>query len=169
MKILTADQMRDVDRLSTEESGIPSLTLMENAGFHLYLELRDRFEDLADLSIAIICGKGNNGGDGMVLARQLLQRDIYPDVILLASHDQISGDAAVNLAILANSDLPVFEVSTEEAWEEVSKTLEIYDIVVDGVSLVKNYRDQFARIIKSSSYAELVVKLRDRSEQISNP
>ncbi|MEJ2077877.1 MAG: NAD(P)H-hydrate dehydratase [Acidobacteriota bacterium] len=150
MKILTADQMREVDRLSTEETGIPSLTLMENAGFHLYLALRDRFEDLADLNIAVICGKGNNGGDGMVLARQLVQREIYPDIILLAKHEQISGDAAVNLDILAHSGVPVFEMSTEEAWEEFSRTLEVYDIVVDailGTGITQPLHGFFARVV----------------------
>lgn len=150
MKILTADQMREVDRLSTDEAGIPSLTLMENAGVNLYLELRDRFEDLADLNIAIICGKGNNGGDGMVLARQLIQREIYPDIILLADHEQITGDAAVNLNILANSGLPVFEMSTEEAWEEFSRTLEVYDIIVDailGTGITQPLHGFFARVV----------------------
>ncbi len=150
MKILTAEQMREVDRLSTEEAGIPSLTLMENAGFHLYLALRDRFDDLADLDIAIICGKGNNGGDGLVLARQLAQREIYPDVILLAPHEQISGDAAVNLAILSNSGLPVFEISTEENWDEFSTTLDVYDIVVDailGTGITQPLHGFFARVV----------------------
>ena len=150
MKILTADQMREVDRLSTEQAGIPSLTLMENAGFHLYLALRDRFDDLENLNIAILCGKGNNGGDGMVLARQLMQREIYPDVLLLAQHEQISGDAAVNLGILAQSGLPVFEISDEDAWEEFSKTLEVYDIVVDailGTGISKPLHGFFSRVV----------------------
>ncbi len=150
MKILTADQMREVDRLSTEKAGVPSLTLMENAGFHLYLALRDRFEDLAELNIAVICGKGNNGGDGMVLSRQLLQRAIYPDVILLASREEVRGDAAVNLTILENSGLPVFEVPAEEVWEEFSKTLEVYDIVVDailGTGLTKPLEGFYARVV----------------------
>ena len=80
MKILTAQQMNKVDRLTTEEFGLPSLLLMENAGLNLYWYLHECFEDLSSQKIAILCGKGNNGGDGFALARQLLQRDIQPHV-----------------------------------------------------------------------------------------
>ena len=66
-EILTASQMREVDRLSTERYGIPSLLLMENAGSGVVRALESRFPDLAKLRIAICCGKGNNGGDGFVV------------------------------------------------------------------------------------------------------
>ena len=65
MKILTPEQLREVDRLSTEKYGIPSLILMENAGMRVVEVLEDRFENLEELTIAILCGKGNNGGDGI--------------------------------------------------------------------------------------------------------
>ena len=100
MRILTAAQMREVDRLSTTLCGIPSAILMENAGFQLYLELARSCRDLAKRRVAIMCGKGNNGGDGMVLARQLRMRGVKPDVYLLARCSEISGDAGLNLGIL---------------------------------------------------------------------
>jgi ADP-dependent NAD(P)H-hydrate dehydratase / NAD(P)H-hydrate epimerase len=70
MKILTPEQMREVDRLSTT----PTLILMENAGMRVVEVLEDRFENLDELAIAVLCGKGNNGGDGLVVARQLIQK-----------------------------------------------------------------------------------------------
>src|SRR4249920_2717634 len=82
MKILTPEQLREVDRLSTEQYGIPSLILMENAGMRVTEVLEDRFENLDELTIAVLCGKGNNGGDGMVIARQLVQKGCVPFVFL---------------------------------------------------------------------------------------
>ncbi len=71
MKALTAAQMREADRLTTERYGIPGSELMENAGMAIAEFLRDKFPNLAGRKILILCGKGNNGGDGMVVARLL--------------------------------------------------------------------------------------------------
>ncbi|PYS37109.1 MAG: bifunctional ADP-dependent NAD(P)H-hydrate dehydratase/NAD(P)H-hydrate epimerase, partial [Acidobacteria bacterium] len=100
MKILTPEQIREVDRLTTEKYGIPSLILMENAGMRVAEVLEDRFENLEDLTIAILCGKGNNGGDGFVVARQLIQKGCFPFVFLFAAEDELKGDAKINLNIL---------------------------------------------------------------------
>src|SRR5262249_23569310 len=96
MKILTPEQMREVDKLSST----PTLILMENAGMRVVEVLEDRFENLAELTVAILCGKGNNGGDGMVVARQLIQKGCYPFVFLFAAEDEIQGDAKANLDML---------------------------------------------------------------------
>lgn len=133
MKILTAEQMNQVDRKTTEICGIPSLILMENAGFHLFNALNDWFEDLSNLSIAIICGKGNNGGDGMVLARQMIQRGIRPYIILLGKVTSVKGDAATNLDILIRSGQSIIEVTDEEAWQIVALNLANFDVIVDAI------------------------------------
>ncbi len=133
MKILTAEQMREIDRLSTEQYGVPSLLLMENAGLNLYLELARRFQSLARQHIVIVCGKGNNGGDGMVLARHLLLRGIAPDIVLLADASQVSGDARTQLEILQISKCPIREITTAESWKPVAESLPQYDIVVDAL------------------------------------
>ena len=70
MKVLTAAQMREVDR-RTIEPGIPGIVLMENAGHRVVEFLAERFAPLAEQRIVVLCGKGNNGGDGLVIARQL--------------------------------------------------------------------------------------------------
>ncbi len=73
MKVLTAPQMREVDRL-TIAAGIPGLILMENAGARFVDVLLEIFAPLAQHRIVVVCGKGNNGGDGFVIARQLFTR-----------------------------------------------------------------------------------------------
>ena len=106
MKILTASQMREVDRLSTERYGIPSLVLMENAGSGVVRALESHFPDLAKLRVAICCGKGNNGGDGFVVARHLILKGMQPLVLLFAAPEEVRGDAAANLAILQKMGVP---------------------------------------------------------------
>jgi len=101
MKVLSAAEMREVDR-RTEELGVPGLVLMENAGHRVVEFLSERFAPLSAQRIVIICGKGNNGGDGMVIARQLHTR-FRPgslDVVLLADPSELKGDAAANYRML---------------------------------------------------------------------
>ncbi len=98
MKILTAKEMQRVDR-QTEAAGIPSLVLMENAGHQVVEYLERVAAPLSEQRIVIFCGKGNNGGDGLVVARQLLTR-FRPrsmHVVLAAPAEQLRGDAAENL------------------------------------------------------------------------
>jgi ADP-dependent NAD(P)H-hydrate dehydratase / NAD(P)H-hydrate epimerase len=133
MKILTPEQLREVDRLSTEKYGIPSLILMENAGMRVAEVLEDRFEDLDQLTVAILCGKGNNGGDGFVVARQLIQKGCSPFVFLFASEDEVKGDAETNLNILKALGCPPTVVVTEHDWTEEKLELLDADIVVDAL------------------------------------
>src|SRR5690242_8009974 len=100
LKILTAEQIREIDRLSTAQFGIPGILLMENAGIRVVEALESRVDNLEDLTIGILCGKGNNGGDGFVVARQLIQKGCTPFVYLFADEDEVGGDARTNLEIL---------------------------------------------------------------------
>src|SRR5260370_16578215 len=99
--------MREVDRL-TIEHGIPGLILMENAGARVVEFLAARFAPLSSQRIAVICGKGNNGGDGLVVARQLHTR-IRPralHVVLTADPGELRGEAGDNFRLLTPSPLP---------------------------------------------------------------
>ena len=104
MKVLTAAEMREVDR-RTSELGIPGIVLMENAGHRVVEFLEKHFAPLAAHRIVVLCGKGNNGGDGMVIARQLHTR-FHPralHVVLMAAPDELRGDAAANYKMLSVS------------------------------------------------------------------
>ena len=133
MRILTPQQMRAVDRRTTEKYGIPSLILMENAGMRVTEVLEDRFEDLPQLTIAILCGKGNNGGDGFVIARQLIQKGCFPFVFLLASEDEVNGDAKINLNILKAIGYPPTVVLNELDWNEEKLEVLDADILIDAI------------------------------------
>ncbi|ABF42283.1 protein of unknown function UPF0031 [Candidatus Koribacter versatilis Ellin345] len=92
MKIVTAQEMRDIDRITTERYGVPSLTLMENAGRAAAEMVVENYPEAR--SIAVVCGKGNNGGDGFVAARHLHKMDRGVEVLLLADPEGLRGDAA---------------------------------------------------------------------------
>src|SRR5436305_10068137 len=116
MKVLTAAEMRDVDR-RTIERAIPGLILMENAGSRVVDFLAERFAPLTGHRIAVLCGKGNNGGDGMVIARQLHTR-FRPQtlhVVLLAAPEDLKGDAAANFRMLEACGCPVAREIPPEA------------------------------------------------------
>lgn len=108
MKVLTAAQMREVDR-RTIARGVPSLVLMENAGRRVVEFLEQTYSPLGDQRIVVFCGKGNNGGDGMVVARQLFDR-YRPQsfrVLLVAAPEELKGDAAENYRRLVESGCPI--------------------------------------------------------------
>ena len=129
MKIVSAAEMRDIDRATSERFGVPSLTLMENAGSAIA-----RFI-LCDYSqaqrIAIICGKGNNGGDGFVVARKLAQAGRAVRVLLLCAPEELRGDAAAMFQQLTVH--PV--IASELARLEAAGASEIFDadLLVDAV------------------------------------
>ena len=88
MKVVTASQMHELDRRATEDFDIPSLLLMENAGLQAVLEMERSFPRLRPSRVAIVCGRGNNGGDGFVVARHLFDRGTAVEVFLLARSEE---------------------------------------------------------------------------------
>jgi ADP-dependent NAD(P)H-hydrate dehydratase / NAD(P)H-hydrate epimerase len=132
MKILTAAQMQRIDRLTSERYGVPSLTLMENAGGSVVEFMERHFAPLAGHKIAVVCGKGNNGGDGMVVARLLRERGCQPRVILLGLPGALKGDAAVNYQrLVASGALETAE--NQESWDRVRPSLAGTTLIVDAI------------------------------------
>jgi NAD(P)H-hydrate epimerase len=126
VKVLTAEQMREVDR-KTAELGIPNIVLMENAGHRVVEFLEREYAPLAKQRIIVVCGKGNNGGDGLVVARQLHTRvkPAWLRVVLGANPAELKGDALANYKMLAAVGCPVFPEVTEE--------MRIATLVIDAV------------------------------------
>lgn len=133
MRILTADQMREADRRTIEDIGIPSLVLMENAGRQVVATIETFFPDLGERRVAIVSGKGNNGGDGFVVARTLHQRGIEISVFVVGRLAQITGDARVNLEILGRLGITVVEIADQGQWDlHVSEIVE-HELIVDAL------------------------------------
>ena len=133
MRILTAEQMREADRRTIQDIGIPSLVLMENAGRQAVAAMESIFQDLADRRVAVLSGKGNNGGDGFVVARTLHQRGIEVSVFLVGRVADIKGDARVNLEILGRLGITVVEIADESAWELHFSEISQHTLIVDAL------------------------------------
>jgi len=111
---LTRRQSRAVDELAIERYGIPGMVLMENAGRGVVEVLASEGAGLGDepaRCVVILCGKGNNAGDGFVVARHLAIRGMRAKVLLLASPSELRGDARQNYAILTHCDVPIVDLS----------------------------------------------------------
>lgn len=107
MRILAAEQMREADRRTIADVGLPGVVLMENAGRAVVCEIVRRYQHLAPGPVLVLCGKGSNGGDGLVVARTLLQRGWQVTTVLLAAEALIDGDARTYLDILQRLAAPI--------------------------------------------------------------
>lgn len=133
MRVLTAEQMREADRQTIHGLGIPSMVLMENAGRQVVAAMEASFEDLSSLHVVVLAGRGNNGGDGFVVARTLRQRGVEVSVFVVGQLAELRGDARANLEILGRLGLSTVEIATEQDWELHSSEVLAGDIVVDAL------------------------------------
>jgi ADP-dependent NAD(P)H-hydrate dehydratase / NAD(P)H-hydrate epimerase len=151
MKILTAEEMREVDRLTSEREGIPSATLMENAGTNVAKFIEARFPAFRRRRIAVLCGKGNNGGDGFVVARHLHDSGARPDVYLFAAPEQMRGDAAENCRHWQAVGAPLHLVLNIADWQKKKTEATSAEIIVDallGTGVAGPVRDLPAQVIE---------------------
>ena len=112
MKILTAPQMRNIDRRATDRFGVPSIVLMENAATAVVDTLFAHYPDVE--RAAIFCGPGANGGDGFAVARHLENRGVVPMIFLIGDRKRIQGDALTNLSICERLGLPIYDADSIE-------------------------------------------------------
>jgi len=151
-KTLTREEMRELDRKAIEEYKIPGIILMENAGRNVAEEILKMLDDPQQAKVAILCGKGNNGGDGFVVARHLHNHSISVDVFLIARVSDIlkDGDAGTNLQILLNMKIPVKEIFDIPGVNSILKELHNYNILADalfGTGLSGDVREPFKTLI----------------------
>ena len=145
-KVLTAEQMREVDRLTTERYGIPSIILMENAAHATARVITEKLGgSVAGRSILILCGKGNNGGDGAALARILSMQGAYVDVLLFGKIRETKGDARINFGVLCQENFEfddvymsnfgeLREIGSKEEWVKFyTQSGQECDVVVDAL------------------------------------
>jgi ADP-dependent NAD(P)H-hydrate dehydratase / NAD(P)H-hydrate epimerase len=160
MKILTAAQMAEVDRLTTERYLMPSILLMENAGRSFVEELAKACPGLNSKRILIFCGRGNNGGDGFVAARYLALRGAKPQILMFSDPEKLKGDALTNYQIAHAMDLPIQALSAPASAKSHLKKIPAPDVIVDalfGTGLSKPIGPDFRPVVdwinKASSSA----------------
>ncbi|HKW89989.1 MAG TPA: NAD(P)H-hydrate dehydratase [Candidatus Acidoferrales bacterium] len=133
MKILTTAEMREADRLTSEKHGISGSALMENAGASVAQFLASNFAPIDRRRIVVLCGKGNNGGDGFVASRKLAQLGPPPEVFLFADPSELHGEAAENYRRLLSIPRNPKIIRDAAAWSEVRASLASAGIVVDAL------------------------------------
>src|SRR5437016_8074051 len=129
MKIVTATEMREIDRITSERFGVPSLTLMENAGTAVAEFVLAEYP--AAQKISVVCGKGNNGGDGFVAARKLHEAGREVGVLLLADSAELRGDAAAMFKKLPMSS--ILARSSEELKSDKARAVFESDLLIDAI------------------------------------
>jgi len=150
MEILTAERMRRVDARAIGEHRIPGLVLMESAGRGVAEALAEEIPDLVSRRVVVFCGKGNNGGDGLVAARHLRRLGVSVRVLLFARGANLVGDAAASLARAREEGLAVEDIGDEGAWSRDPLDLDRDTIVVDallGTGVTGGARGLIARAI----------------------
>ena len=131
-KVATAKEMKQIDTLATNSYGIEGLKLMENAGTGIVKALQRRFYDFSSKQVLIFCGKGNNGGDGLVVARLLFNMKIPVTIFLLERRVNLKGDAAINAELAFNLGIDIIELG-EANLHFLEHHLENCDIVIDAL------------------------------------
>lgn len=136
MKALTAEEMREVDRLTTERFGVPSRQLMEAAGESVAVAARRACvrANRAGRAICVLCGKGNNGGDGFVAARHLLERGVsHVKVLLFANPSELRGDVAENFRRWSDQGGNTAVIADEAAWKAVWPEVASAGVLIDAL------------------------------------
>jgi len=156
MKICTPSQMQEIDRKAIQEMGIPGLTLMENAGRGVYEMIVRYFGEVEGKSAIVFCGKGNNGGDGFVIARYLKQNGAEVQTILLGNKSEVKGDAAINLAQAEKLGIPIQQLSNPELIKIPEDTWLIVDAIF-GTGFSGEIKEPIAAVIKKINAAGKIV------------
>ena len=160
-RALGRDEIREIDRKAIEEYEIPGIILMENAGRNAAEEVLKMLPGADKARVVIFCGKGNNGGDGFVIARHLYNKGVDVSVYLTTEVARVlsDGDASTNLKILLNMNLEIKELQGEHIGE-VGKALHDYNIIVDaifGTGLRGEVREPARTLITKINEADIPV------------
>jgi NAD(P)H-hydrate epimerase len=152
--VMTADEVRAFDAWAINTLGIPGVVLMENAGRSCAELVQEKLKDVARPKVCIFCGTGNNGGDGYVIARHLINSGFDVTVAVCGDLDKIKGDAKINLDILERMGRPIERLDPADAnlAERVQSLAAGADMVVDGLfgtGLKGQLNDEYRRLIES--------------------
>ena len=133
MQVATASEMRHIDQRTIELYHVPGIVLMENAGLQLLRFMQTRMSVLERCHVTIVTGRGNNGGDGFILARHLWHLGVKTRIVLLAAGGRLRGDARRAYEMARAYGVPMVNCTTLQAWRRVSSTLRDTDVVVDAL------------------------------------
>jgi ADP-dependent NAD(P)H-hydrate dehydratase / NAD(P)H-hydrate epimerase len=161
MYLVTAAEMRSFDASAIHDYGIPGVVLMENAGRTTFQMLKKHLGgDVRDLRVAVVAGPGNNGGDGFVIARYLIDHGADVGTFLLCPREKIQGDALINLQVLERITQNVFRISDSESQDRAICQWQECDVIVDailGTGLSSEVRSPYKEAIEGINTASAVI------------
>lgn len=147
---VTVEQIQKMDDIAINEYGVPSIALMENAGRTMSNEVRRMLKDRKTKNAIVVCGVGNNAGDGFVMARHLANANFGVHIFQVGKSADLKKDAAINYKIIKNMGIEVKEI--ESFNEEDATHLGQCDVVVDaifGVGLSRTIEEPYKSIIET--------------------
>jgi NAD(P)H-hydrate epimerase len=151
---MTKEQVRAVDSWAINTLGIPGVVLMENAGRSCAELIKEKLQAITEPKVCIFCGTGNNGGDGYVIARHLLNSGFEVIVVICGDRMKVKGDAKINLDILEKSGRPIEQLNPKD--DDVSARVKAFatdtDMIVDGLfgtGLSGSLRSDYIQLIES--------------------
>jgi len=168
MKVVSSIQMRKIEQTAIEELGIPSILLMENASIRLAEHCFRLIDEVKNPRVLIAAGAGNNGGDGMALARHLHVKGIETKVIYVGDENSAKGNAAVNLAIIRKFGIPINHCTKEmiqgtDRLHEIEFDIKTCDLAVDamlGTGLDRDVEGSYKYMIETiNRYAKCVISV----------
>ena len=151
---MTRDEVRAVDAWAINSLGIPGVVLMENAGRSCAELIEEKLQDIVEPKVCIFCGTGNNGGDGYVIARHLINRNFKVTVVIFSDRDKIKGDAKINLDILERmgQSIECLNPADGNRADRIGRYTADVDILVDGLfgtGLRGRVSDEYLQVIES--------------------
>ncbi|MCB9476410.1 MAG: NAD(P)H-hydrate dehydratase [Deltaproteobacteria bacterium] len=156
MKLLTAEQMREVDRITIEDVGLPGIVLMENAAAGCVSVIYERHPRAIEAGVCVVCGTGNNGGDGFAIARHLWNTGYDVEIFLIGSASKVKGDAKINHDVCEKIGVPIMEVTGEEEMEILVQELDSAGLIVDalfGTGLTRDVEGTHRQVIEAINEA----------------
>jgi len=158
MKFCTAAEMRRLDEKTIFECGLPGAVLMENAGRGAAVLTREHFGDLAGRNVAIVCGRGNNGGDGYVMARIFHGWGAFVRIFLLSDPERVGGDARINLDVVLKMGLEIIEIREESHLDRFDLTgVELAVDAILGTGLNSEVRGLYRGVIERLNQAGMPI------------
>jgi len=136
MDYITPEKMREIDRRTQEEFDIPATILMENAGRAVFQTAMEMLNEKQEKKVTVVCGRGNNGGDGFVAARHLMNNEIDVSIFLVANAKELKREAEANYhraEKVAKTMGKVIEVLKEENLSSFKVELEDTSLIIDGI------------------------------------
>jgi NAD(P)H-hydrate epimerase len=160
MRVLNASQMREVDCRTIDVAGVSSTQLMEDAGRQVVEAMLQQWPTLLPSHVSVVGGKGNNGGDGFVVARLLAAIGVDVSVYLLSPVRDIEGDAGLQLSRLKSVDVAVHQAARPEEWRRYIKVIAGSDVIVDallGTGLARPLGGHFRTVVNDLNACDVPI------------